>query len=205
MSTKSEIPRNFIHGDNAAVVTFVTNGVSRTDSLDGVASLNGTLDLDSPTLTDRRRLSTHRISLEVPDSSDQGVISPSKRFEKVSMSELKQALPSQSSVLGKVMFVQSRCAVMNSGLCDGHLQPDIGDAALTETVTNTPNKESIRASARTEKVTLLERLLGCIRPLTIWWTKPEEANSLSSGRFDQQIYMPARFLYFISQNFDVII
>ncbi|OON15841.1 hypothetical protein X801_08352, partial [Opisthorchis viverrini] len=73
-------------------------------------------------------------SLPVPQLCTSGDISPSKRVEAIPASMLQQALPGNSSVMAKVMLVQSQCAVMNSGVLHdpSHTCDEGDDAAKKE-------------------------------------------------------------------------
>ncbi|GAA55338.1 mitogen-activated protein kinase kinase kinase 12, partial [Clonorchis sinensis] len=92
-----------------------------------------------------------------------GDISPSKRVEAIPASMLQQALPGNSSVMAKVMLVQSQCAVMNSGvLHDPNYTCEEGDDVVTVTKNACDPGDSTQHSA---KWSLFNRILGCLRSL----------------------------------------
>ncbi|TPP60917.1 M3K12 [Fasciola gigantica] len=180
MCNKPGDSRGFTSNNSMPIVTFLSNGVGHADSFDRMESLNGTLDLDCSTVMDHKRSSTHLMSLNVSNSTDQIIISPSKKFEKVSMKELEEVLPSQSSVLDKVMLVQSRCAEVSSGFCDRSTHEKRVRAASAEVVLNRIDKVEILESSPTENLSLLERFLGCIQPLARWWSKTDKQDQTST-------------------------
>lgn len=185
MCSKTGQSADFGLNNSVPLITFLSNGTCHDDGLGQMESLHEMMDIDSSIPKDGGCRTTHRISLIVPSSTDQTMISPSKRFEKVSVKELKEALPSQSSVLDKVMLVQSRCAEVNSGLCDGELRVEDTEMAPIQGVRNEADKRNTLESSRLEKISLLERLLGCIQPLTRWWNKGDTQDEKNSGKLDQ--------------------